>query len=202
MKIHEALIAAKNAVGSVGKDQKNTQQHYSYRGRDAVVNAVAPFLAEFGVLVLPIKADLTFAETSSAGGKKQGQATGTITYRLMGAEGDYLDVEVATEATDFADKATAKAMTVGERIMYVQVLSLPTDDPDADADYTERGNVADALRVLRESIFAECESSGIESNQLVNAFRGLGGKGKIGDCRDEPLLTRLKAAVETMAQPK
>jgi hypothetical protein len=38
-----------------------------------------------------------------------------------------------------SDKATAKAMSVAYRTFLLQVLALPTDDPDPDADYIDRG---------------------------------------------------------------
>ena len=49
---------------------------------------------------------------------------------------------VAAEAFDSGDKATAKAMSVALRTFLLQLLALPTDEPDPDSFTYELGQTA------------------------------------------------------------
>ncbi|WP_309247530.1 ERF family protein [Nocardia terpenica] len=193
-------------VGAVRKDQKNTAQKFSFRGVDQVVNAVAPALREHGVIVAPVRSTLVVREITSGGGKRQAWVTGTVDYTVYGPEGDSLPVEVATEATDFADKATAKAMSVAYRIALLQLLNLPTDDPDPDSEYVERGTAGRAVPAgraepksagpdqIRQEIFGLCEKRGISRDLLVRTW-GTVGDGKITECHDA---AKLRALVDLL----
>ncbi|MBF6333423.1 ERF family protein [Nocardia transvalensis] len=205
--VFEAVNKVMRDVGAVAKDQRNTAQKFSFRGVDQVVNAVAPALREHGVIVAPVRSTLMVREITSGGGKRQAWVTGTVGYTVYGPEGDTMPVEVATEATDFADKATAKAMSVAYRIMLLQLLNLPTDDPDPDSEYVERGSgghsapagrsaakAAESKTVgpdqLRQQIFELCERRGISRGLLVTTWATVG-DGKITDCRDAGKLRAL-----------
>lgn len=195
MKVHELIIEAKAAIGAVGKNGQNQQQRFRYRAADDVINAVAPVFDKFGIFARPIKCDLSVREVSSAGGKRQAWVTGTVVYRFQGPEGDYLDAEVATEALDFSDKATPKAMTVAYRTLMVQTLNLPTGEPDPDSDYAERGN---EIEELRAQIFDACKAAGLGPQDLRVIFTEAGGLGKLTECGDisvlKSVLQQLKAA--------
>ncbi|WP_378734969.1 ERF family protein [Nocardia brasiliensis] len=194
MKIHELIIEAKAVVGPVGKNGQNTQQRFAFRKADDVINAVAPALNRFGIFARPVKCALEVREVASGGGKRQAWVTGTVVYRFTGPEGDYLDAEVATEALDFSDKATAKAMTVAYRIALIQTLNLPTDDPDPDAEYHERGTDSETLR---GRIFAACEAQGLTPTDLRAIFSDAGGGGKLSECDDVSVLTAVLSQVES-----
>ena len=51
--IHQALSAVMGDVQAVGKTGRNESQGFSFRGIDAVVNAVGPALRDHGVIVTP-----------------------------------------------------------------------------------------------------------------------------------------------------
>ncbi|MBF6063036.1 ERF family protein [Nocardia terpenica] len=194
MKIHEAIIEVKASIGAVGKNQQNNQQRYRFRGVDDVINAVSPALNSFGVIVRPIATELAVAEVPTAGGKRQAWVTGTVTYRFQGPEGDFLDAEVATEAMDLSDKATAKAMSVAYRIVMVQTFNLPTDEPDPDAAYLERGT--DQADEIRAHILRACEARSMTPEELRTIFGAVGGTGKFSECTDAVVLERVLARIE------
>ncbi|MGY2061146.1 ERF family protein, partial [Nocardia gipuzkoensis] len=188
--------------------QRNTAQKFSFRGVDQVVNAVAPALREHGVIVAPSRSTLVVREITSGGGKRQAWVTGTVNYTVYGPEGDTIPVEVATEATDFADKATAKAMSVAYRIMLLQLLNLPTDDPDPDSEYVERDSSTRASaktsatkmigpEEIRRQIFEVCEQRGIGRELLVKTWAGIG-DGKITECQDSAALATLLECLPTI----
>ena len=51
--IYKALCAIQKEIGVIGKDKKNQQQGFMFRGIDQVMNTLHPILAEFGVVVIP-----------------------------------------------------------------------------------------------------------------------------------------------------
>jgi hypothetical protein len=139
--VHVALAAVKKAVGAVGKDQRNTAQNFNFRGVDAVVNAAAPHLNEHGVIVLPEVLDYS-TETVEVGRNKTPMAhvSGKVKYHFAGPAGDEVCAVVVSEAMDSGDKTMPKFMSVAYRIALLQVLNLPTDEPDPDASAYERSS--------------------------------------------------------------
>ena len=140
--IHQRLSAVMEDVGAVGKGERNAQQGFNFRGVDAVVKAVAPALRKHGVTVMPTLIEKSReAGTTKAGGFMETVYL-TVQYTLFGPDGDSVTGIVAAQANDTADKATAKAMSVAYRTFWLQALCIPTDEPDPDLSYTERGATA------------------------------------------------------------
>jgi hypothetical protein len=137
MKIHEALAKVMTEVGAVGKNDRNGQQGWSFRGVDAVVNAVAPAMKKHGVIVLPRVTNHDVSLISVSGGKQMRSVVVTVRYTFIGPSGDQLEAVSVGEAFDSGDKATAKAMSVALRTCLLQALLLPTDEPDPDHDIYE-----------------------------------------------------------------
>jgi ERF superfamily len=137
--IQVALAKVKKSVGSVGKDQKNLQQNFLYRGIDGVVNAVSGPLAAEGVITTPEVLDYTY-ENVEIGKNRTPMAhvLGKVKYTFTGPAGDCLEAVVLAESMDSGDKAVAKMMSVAYRIALLQVLTLPTDSPDPDSETYER----------------------------------------------------------------
>lgn len=137
--IHYCLAEVKKAVGAVGKNQRNTVQNFNFRGVDAVVNAAAPALNEQGVITAPRLLDYTY-DTVEVGRNKTAMAhvIVKVAYDFIGPSGDSVMAIVLAEAMDSGDKAVPKAMSVAYRIALLQVLNLPTDEPDPDESVYER----------------------------------------------------------------
>ena len=130
-------------VGAVRKTERNGQQGFSFRGVDAVVNAVAGPLHAAGVLgPVPEVLDVQRTAGQSRGGGGLTRVVVTVRYTLYGPDDDSLAGTVTAEASDAGDKATAKAMSVALRTFLLQALCLPTDEPDPDqASYEIAGAV-------------------------------------------------------------
>ena len=137
--IFQLLASAKENVGSVAKKERNNSQNFSFRGIDAVVNAVAPAFNELGIINVPEVLEHEY-DTITVGAKQtqMGHVTLVVKYTFYGPEGDGVSATVAAEAMDAGDKAVAKAMSVAYRTALLQVLNLPTDEPDPDASSYER----------------------------------------------------------------
>ncbi len=137
--VFELFAAVKREVAPVGKDSRNEQQNFKFRGIDAVVNAAAPALDRHGVITIPMLQDIAY-NTVEVGKNRSvmGHVRVKVTYRFQGPAGDHFDAIVPGEAMDSGDKATAKAMSVAYRIALIQALNLPTGDPDPDTQTYER----------------------------------------------------------------
>lgn len=139
--IQAALAAVMADVREVRKSDKNTAQHFNFRGIDAVVNAVGPALRKHGVVVLPEVLDYEYGSVSIGRNNTQmGHVRLRVKYTFVGPSGDSLAATVPGEAMDSGDKATAKAMSVAFRTALLQALALPTDDPDPDSYSYERSD--------------------------------------------------------------
>ena len=137
--IQVLLARVMNDVNAVKKTDRNTAQNFSFRGIDAVVNAVAPALREHGVIVMPEVLEHTYSTVEVGRNRTQMEhVIVRVKYTFTGTQGDSLSCTVLGEAMDAGDKATPKAMSVAFRIALLQALALPTDEPDPDSYSYER----------------------------------------------------------------
>ena len=151
MTVIEAIAAVMADVRSVAKKDRNQAQNFSFRGIDAVVNAVGPALRTHGVLVVPHQVAIHREPvTVGKNGTRMQAVHVDVVYRWYGPEADWLDTHVVAESMDAGDKATSKAMSVALRTCLLQTLALPTDEPDPDHDVYER--TAESHDTLQERV--------------------------------------------------
>lgn len=157
----ERLIAVKKDIGGVGKEGRNAQQGFNFRGIDQVINAVAGPFIKHGIMAYPSKVISVKRGTAST---TKGSTMNTVEVIMQYAftdGSDILYVEAPGESFDSGDKSTAKAMSVAYRTALLQSLSLPTDDPDPDLDvYDAQPQVAqisddDVLTKIMEATSAD-----------------------------------------------
>lgn len=136
----QAWAAVMAEVTEVRKDAKFSGggANYSYRGVDAVVNAVGPALRKHRVVILPIDMQPSYRDVE-VGGKRtpMRECTMIVTYQIVGSNGDKWVVQGAGESLDSGDKGTTKAGTVAYRNMLLTALSIPVNNPRLDADAME-----------------------------------------------------------------
>lgn len=144
--IYGALAAVMKQVGAVKKGDRNDTQHYSFRGVDAVVNAVYPALLDNGVTVQPNVRQYDYGTVHVGSGnnpRPMGHARVVVEYTFTAVEdGSAVTTSAAGEAFDSGDKATPKAMSVALRTALLQSLMLPTDEPEPDSFSYERSEPA------------------------------------------------------------
>lgn len=135
--VYAAISKVQRALAGVGigKDRRNTQQGYSYRGIDDVYNALAPLLADAGLCIIPRCTERIQTERESA----RGGVLFSVVVRaefdfVAAADGSTHTAAVWGEAMDSADKATNKAMSAAMKYACMMVFCIPTEgDNDADA---------------------------------------------------------------------
>lgn len=211
LSVQETITAIMREVSHVGKDGRNTSQNFNFRGVDAVVNALAAPIREHGLVITPVVKRADHREITSGNGKRQAWVIVEVAYEFIGPKGDRIDAVVVAEATDFADKATAKAMSVAYRTVLLQVFNLPTDEPDPDSDYVERGGESAARPVskpatkpkpadaeaadLRAKIIAAAQAAQFTPTQVTGLVGEAGGKGGLNTETDLTVLRAVLALI-------
>ena len=134
-KIYEAISNVMAEIGAIGKEKKNQQQGFMYRGIDDVMNALQPALVKHKVFITPEVLSEQREERASKNGGVMFSVRLEISYRFYTVDGSFIETKVIGEAMDSGDKATNKAMSIGYKYACFQVFCIPTEemkDPDAE----------------------------------------------------------------------
>lgn len=133
--IYQAISNVMADIGAVGKNSRNTQQGFMFRGIDAVMNAINPALIKYKVFVVPEILEQTREERTTAKGALLIYSICKVKYTFYAEDGSFITAVVIGEGMDSGDKATNKAMSIAFKYACFQVLCIPTEemkDPDAD----------------------------------------------------------------------
>jgi len=136
--IYPAMAAIMAEIPAIGKDKKNQQQGFNYRGIDDVYNALNGIMAKHGVFICPEVLDQSREERATKSGGVMGFVTLRIKYVFYAKDGSSVSCVVCGEGMDSGDKATSKAMSIAQKYAFFQVFTIPTkeaaeSDPDKDA---------------------------------------------------------------------
>jgi ERF superfamily len=161
---------------------------YKFRGVDRVVNAVGPALRRHGVLVQPARVfDVVYREARTSKGTLMEDCTLKVEWAVIGPEGDTLPVPLqsAGQANDTGDKATAKAMSVAQRVLFLTALHVPTGDPDIDKGHDRGERPLPAPNDYRDEIVDPATSLGrlktIRAELLRHGFGAVEVVNEVGD---------------------
>lgn len=144
MNIYESISAIMQEGYSIGKDKKNQQQGFMYRGIDDVMNTFQPLLSKYKVFVVPEVLDREREERTTEKGKVLIYSILTIRYTFYAEDGSSISAVVVGEGMDSGDKASNKAMAVGMKYAMFQTFCIPTEEMrDADPDrFTPEPSIA------------------------------------------------------------
>lgn len=141
MKVYLAIskVAANLAKAGISKDRTNAAQGYKFRGIDDVYNALAPYLTEAQLCILPNVLEREVVERTNQKGTALFYVTVKVRFDFVSAEdGSKHEVVTFGEAMDSGDKATNKAMSAAFKYACMQAFCIPTEgDNDADASTHE-----------------------------------------------------------------
>jgi len=129
----QAILAVMNEVQAVGKNDRNQAQGFNFRGIDAVVNAVGPALRKHGAFVVPTILDSVTDVVQTNNGKSANYVRLHVQFDVYAEAGAPVTGSVYAESMDHGDKAAPKAMSVALRTFLLQLLCLPTNEPDPDS---------------------------------------------------------------------
>lgn len=135
MNIYESITALMQEIPAVGKDKRNKEQGFQYRGIDDVMNALQPLLSKHKIFVMPEVLQHKREERATKNGKALLYSLLTIKYTFFAEDGSSVSAVVIGEGMDMADKASNKAMAVAFKYALFQVFCIPTEemvDPDGE----------------------------------------------------------------------
>ena len=132
-------VMADLASAGIGKDRKNAQQGFAFRGIDDVHNALAPVLVRHKLCMLPRVVSREATERQTKSGSAMFCVSLAVEFDLVSSvDGSRHVVAVSGEAMDSADKATNKAMSAAYKYAAIQAFCIPVEGtPDADAETPE-----------------------------------------------------------------
>lgn len=126
--IYKAIAAVLSDVGAVGKDGQNAFDKYRYRSIDAVMNAMHPAMAKYGVFVMPEVLEQSREERGSRNGGVLIYSIIKVRYTFYAEDGSSLTATVIGEGMDKGDKSVNKAMSAAFKYALFQVFCIPTDE--------------------------------------------------------------------------
>ena len=132
--IYKKIIEVMADINAIGKDRRNQQQGFQFRGIDDVMNELHGSLSKCGVFVLPNVLEETRTTGKTARGGDMFYTRLKIKFGFYAEDGSHVDAVVIGEAMDTADKASNKALSIGLKYAMLQVFCIPTEDekdPDA-----------------------------------------------------------------------
>lgn len=141
--VHAAIVSVSKELAEVGigKDQRNKEQGFNFRGIDDVINALSPLLVKHHLHITPRV--LSHKETKTQVSKGDGKSTTwtscvvEVEFTLYSAaDGSKVVGTGIGEGRDSADKATSKAASIAYKYWCIQAFSIPTRGVLMDGDAT------------------------------------------------------------------
>ena len=154
--IYKAIIGVMAEINAIGKDRKNQQQGFAYRGIDDVMNELHAALTKNKVFVVP---EVLNEERSTGKTRSGGDLFYTrlkIRFTFYTDDGSSVSAVVIGEAMDSGDKASNKALSVGLKYAMLQVFCIPTEDekdPDAQSPQPQAGTMKPAKPAPKKAAF-------------------------------------------------
>jgi hypothetical protein len=134
------MVAILQGITHIGKDKKNEQQGFTFRGIDQVMNELHGLFSKHQVFV-------TSKVIWGSREDRQTRSGGNLIYSIIDVEFTFYAIDGSSvssttrgEAMDSADKATNKAMSVALKYALLQAFMIPTEemkDPDATTPETK-----------------------------------------------------------------
>lgn len=137
-KIDSAMLAVMRAVTSIGKNKKNVQQGYSFRGIDEVYNELHGVLADNGIYMTTEVMDQKREERQTKSGGNLIYSIVTCKFHFRAEDGSEITSTIVGEGMDSGDKATNKALSAAQKYCLLQAFCIPTNEPkDSENDSPE-----------------------------------------------------------------
>ncbi|MGW3570174.1 ERF family protein [Streptomyces sp. NPDC000941] len=140
--VHIAWLRVRRDIEYIGKGdayKENGKTKYNFRGYERTVAAFGPVTLKHGVSIVPHCVTPSHRDARSGKGTPMRESTTKITWRVYGPRGDFFEMESEGESLDYADKGTAKAQTIAQRVVLLVAGLIPTGAPDNDESNIERG---------------------------------------------------------------
>lgn len=155
--VYEALAAVNRDIDAIGKNQKNQQQGFQYRGIDDAYNALHDLFAKHGLVTFPQVTQAEFGERLSRTGGVLFTTRLWVNYVFMHESGsNHVVGPVVGEAMDSGDKGSNKALAVAHKYALFQTFTIPTlfTDPDSEVhQVVEEVATEEQLAAINEELW-------------------------------------------------
>lgn len=169
--IYKAIPAIMAEIDAIGKNRKNEQQGYKFRGIDDVYNEAHPLFVKHRVFTVPRVLEKQYDTVVTAKGTNLFYSRLTIQYLFCAEDGSSVEAIVIGEGMDSGDKASNKAMAVAHKYAIIQILAIPTEEPK-DPENDSHETVARKLPV--EMVDPPKEEHSEARKQLLDRLATLG----------------------------
>lgn len=131
--IYKALTGIIGEVNAIGKNSKNQQQGFMFRGIDDVMNELHTLFGKYKVVIVPEVVDYNVSEKTTAKGTIMYVTRSTIKFHFVAEDGSDVVTTNVGEAMDSADKGMNKTMSCALKYALMQMFLIPTKETE-DAD--------------------------------------------------------------------
>lgn len=147
LSIHRRMALVLADLPAIGKNQRNSEQGFMFRGYDDVMNALNPVLARHGVFFVPDVIERLTDKRATRSGGVMYEVNLHVRFTFYGPDGDSVTASGWGEGTDMGDKATNKAMTNALKYVLFQTFAISTQEAhETDTDRTTpEGTVMDEV---------------------------------------------------------
>ena len=139
--ISKKLVAIMGEIEAIGKERRNKEQCYNFRGIDDVYNMLSPLFKKHGVITVPKVLSAVPERWKDSKGKTVTNYSVVIEYHYTAEDGSTIVSVSAGEGRDYSDKALNKAMSAAHKYDLIQTFNIPTleskDSEDEDIVITE-----------------------------------------------------------------
>lgn len=166
--IFETINAVMEEIGAIGKNSRNGQQNFMYRGIDDVMNALNPAFINHKLFMVPEVVSQTREERQTANGKNLIYSVLSVKYTFYAEDGSSIYTIVPGEGMDSGDKASNKAMSAAFKYACFQTFCIPTDEmQDPDAETPPPSTPVYATDQMRDTFLAECNRIGKSAKVIL-----------------------------------
>jgi len=126
--IYKKIIEILRSVCPIGKDRKNSQQNYTFRGIDDMYNELHTHFSQHGVFITSEVKNNRREERPSKGGGVLIWTIVDVCFTFVAEDGSAIHSTMVGEAMDSGDKGCNKAMSAALKYALMQMLLIPTEE--------------------------------------------------------------------------
>jgi hypothetical protein len=129
--IFDKVSLVMHDMGPIAKSKRNTQQNYSFRGIEDLMNEFAPIATKHGIFPVTTRIqDITNEPVTSRAGGSGYRTVRRFTFRFYASDGSLVETTADGEAIDYGDKSSNKAYSVAYREAIFKMFIVPFAQDD------------------------------------------------------------------------
>lgn len=162
--VHELMGRILAELPAIGKNQRNSEQGFMFRGMDDVLDALNPVMARHGVFCMPDVIERVTDRRATRSNSTMYEVNLHVRFTFYGPRGDSVVASGWGEGTDMGDKATNKAMTNAFKYVLFQTFAISTREAaETDNDrHTPEETIPNAMQCRECSNWIEGARSDVE----------------------------------------